>query len=242
MIPKVIHYCWFGPNPLPEKDKAYMETWRKFMPDYEIKLWNEDNFDINLCPYVQQAYANKKFAFVSDVARLYALVNEGGIYLDTDVELLRGFSHILDNQPAVIGFESDRCIQTAFMASAPGNPIFSEWLESYTKMRFLKDNGRSDLTTNAERLTNILRECGLRIDGSFQRLPYMTVLPAEYVCPFNNITHRITITENTFCYHHFAGTWLEGKYKLRHCMHRTFGPKLMQILTATKRFILRRKA
>lgn len=102
MIPKTIHYCWFGPNPLPEKDKAYMETWRKFMPDYEIKLWNEDNFDINLCPYVQQAYANKKFAFVSDVARLYALVNEGGIYLDTDVELLRGFSHILDNQPAVI--------------------------------------------------------------------------------------------------------------------------------------------
>lgn len=239
MITKTIHYCWFGGNPIPEKDKEYMSTWSKFLPDYQIKRWDESNFNIDLFPYVRQAYDSKKYAFVSDVARLHALVTEGGIYMDTDVELMK--RPPIDGYSAVAGFESKDRIMTAFMACEPRHALFQELFDEYRTRPFILDNGQLDCTTNVERLTSLLLKKGLKLNDSSQIVAGMALFPSEYVCPYNNITHKITVTENTFCFHHFAGTWLEGKDLWRHRMHVFLGPKIMQVLTAAKRFITRRK-
>lgn len=239
MITKTIHYCWFGNNPIPEKDIAYMKTWQKFLPGYEIKRWDESNFNLDIFPYVRQAYDFKKYAFVSDVARLYALVHEGGIYMDTDVELLKHPQ--IEDYEAVVGFESKDRIMTAFMACSPNHPIFTELLNDYKSRQFIQEDGKQDCTTNVERLTEALLPRGLNLNDKLQTIDGLTILPSEYVCPYNNITHKITITDNTFCFHHFAGTWLEGKELWRHRMHEFLGPKTMQILTAIKRFVTGRK-
>ena len=125
MIPKKIHYCWFGRNPLPEDAKKYIESWEKYCPDYEIKEWNEDNFNLDMYPYVREAYENRKFAFVSDVARLYALYNEGGFYMDTDVELIKPLDDFL-KYDGVSGFESSTQIPTGLMASRQLQPFVKE--------------------------------------------------------------------------------------------------------------------
>lgn len=239
MITKTIHYCWFGRNPIPEKDKEYMSTWTRFLPDYKIKRWDESNFNIDLFPYVRQAYDSKKYAFVSDVARLYALVSEGGIYMDTDAELLK--RPPIHGCNAAAGFETKDRIMTAFMASEPNHALFQELLNEYSSRPFILDNGQLDCTTNVERLTALLIKKGLKLNDSYQTIAGMTIFPSEFVCPYNNITHKITVTDKTFCFHHFAGTWLGGKELWRHRMRVFLGPKIMQMLTAAKRFITGQK-
>lgn len=123
MIPKIIHYCWFGRKPKPQKVLEYIETWKKFFPDFEMKEWNEDNFDVNMMPYTKEAYYAKKYAFVSDVARLYALVHEGGIYFDTDIRVVKRFSDELLNSHGFLGFEHDVLITTGVMACEAECPI-----------------------------------------------------------------------------------------------------------------------
>ena len=140
MIPKVIHYCWFGGNPLPELAKKCIESWKKFCPDYQIIEWNESNFDLNINTYVKEAYTAEKWAFVSDVARLYALVNYGGIYMDTDVEVLKPLDDIL-NFKAVSGFETKERIPTGMMACEKGHPLFEEFLREYNEAHFIKNDG-----------------------------------------------------------------------------------------------------
>ncbi len=237
MIPKIIHYCWFGPKELPEKDRKYMETWKKFLPDYELKLWNESNFDIDMFPYVRQAYDKKKFAFVSDVARLYALVNEGGIYMDTDVEILKPLDNVL-NHKAVLGFEIGKRIMTAFMATEPGNPIFESLLNLYASEQFIKQDGTIDITTNVQRTTPFFESRGLKTDDSFQIIDDIAIYPSEYFCPYNYDTHEEKITENTLCYHHFAGTWYVGKAKIKHNIYEFLGPRVMQTILSVKRSLL----
>ena len=140
MIPKIIHYCWFGRNPLPPLAKKCIASWKKHLPEYEIKEWNEDNFDLDMFPYDREAYDNRKFAFVTDIVRLYALYNEGGIYMDTDVEVLKSLDGFL-HHTAFSGFENETDVPTGIMASEKGGLWAKENLEYYNGRHFVKSDG-----------------------------------------------------------------------------------------------------
>ena len=152
MIPKVIHYCWFGKGKMPDLALKCLESWKKYCPDYVIKEWNEDNFDLDLYPYAREAYDNRKFAFVTDVVRLYALYHEGGIYMDTDVELVNSIDKFL-HHTAFSGFESEKNVPTGIMASVKGGTWVQENLDVYTNRKFVNSDGTLDLTTNVYLIT-----------------------------------------------------------------------------------------
>lgn len=213
MIPKKIHYCWFGGNPLPEMAQRCIQSWKMYCPDYEIIEWNETNFDLDCCAYVREAYEAKKWAFVSDVARLYALVTYGGVYMDTDVEVLRPIDDLLQYD-AVSGFEAKDRIPTGLMACQEGHPLFVELLHDYDNTHFLKEDGTFDTTTNVTRITKTCLKYGLRLDNTLQTVNGFTLLPYEYLCPKDSVTKVLTITKNTYVIHHFDGSWLadEDKY------------------------------
>lgn len=206
MIPKKIHYCWFGGNPLPELALKCIASWKKNCPDYEIIEWNESNFDLDINPYVREAYDAKKWAFVSDVARLYALVSFGGVYMDTDVEVIKPLDDLL-NYKAVSGFESETQIQTGLMACEKGNKMFEEFLNNYTDDHFLRTDGSLDLTTNVTRITRTCLKYGLIQNNTMQTVNGFTLLPKDYLCPKDHTTKEISITNNTVCIHHFDGSW-----------------------------------
>ena len=210
MIPKKIHYCWFGGNPLPDDALRYIESWRKFCPDYEIKEWNESNFDMDSYPYAREAYDSRKFAFVSDVARLYALYTEGGIYMDTDVEVLKPLDGFL-KYDGVSGFESSTQIATGLMASRDLHPLVKEWLDEYEGIHFVREDGSLDLTTNVTRITNSCLRYGFVPDGTLQTVRDFTFFPSEYFCPKDYRTGALNVTENTYTIHHFAGSWLDDE-------------------------------
>jgi len=213
MIPKKIHYCWFGRHPLTEKALCCIESWRKYCPDYEIIQWNEDNFDIDLNNYVREAYEAKKWAFVSDVARLYVLVKYGGIYMDTDVEVIRPLDKLLQYE-AVSGFEGMNRVSTGLMASKAGQGLFVELLDDYKDRHFRIKQG-FDLTTNVTRITMICKKYGLVLNNTRQIIDGFLLLPTDYLCPKNLDTGEIVLTSNTLCIHHFDGSWLplEEKYQ-----------------------------
>ena len=207
MIPKVIHYCWFGGNDIPDEFKKYMDSWKTWCPDYTIKRWDEDNFDINICKYVKEAYEQKKWAFVSDYVRLYVLYNEGGVYVDTDVEILRNIDEFLKHD-AFSGFESSEFIPTGIMASKKEFPLFGELLKLYDDRSFLLKNGTMDLTTNCSIITDFCMEKGLVLNCKKQNIMGFELYPPEYFCPKNPNNGKMKMTENTYCIHHFAGSWL----------------------------------
>ena len=209
-IPKKIHYCWFGGRPLPEDTLRYIESWRRHCPGYEIKEWNESNFNLDLFPYVREAYDAGKYAFVSDVARLYALVTEGGVYLDTDVEVLRPFDKFLGHA-AFSGFEDDRHVTTGILGAEKGSQWARENLEAYANRHFIKPDGTSDSTTNVAVITDYMLRHGLRLDDTRQEFPgLITIYPREYFCPRDSYAYSRSkgiITDNTHAIHYFAGTW-----------------------------------
>ena len=205
-IPKIIHYCWLSGDPFPEDIKKCIESWSKYMPDYKIKLWDTNNFDCNKWVYTKQALERKKYAFVSDVVRLYALYTEGGIYLDSDIEVCQSFDSLLDNK-AFSGIESGGRIAAWLFASEPGNPVFKELLSYYDDKSFLNDDGSMDLTPNTIPTTKILTKHGMVHANKQQNLGDITIYPEDYFCPKNPWTGKLTITENTFAIHHFAGAW-----------------------------------
>ena len=208
MIPKIIHYCWFGGNPLPELAKKCIESWKKYCPDYEIKEWNENNFDINCCDYVKEEYEKKKWAFISDVARLFALVNEGGIYMDTDVEVVQPLDSLLSYH-AVSGFESDVAIPTGLMACEKNNPIFKEFLDEYKNIHFILPDGKIDTTTNVVRITKTCLKYGFVPNNQMQTINTFTLLPKDYLCPKDNQTGKLLLSNNTLTIHHFNGSWVD---------------------------------
>lgn len=213
-IPKRIHYCWFGGNALPELAQKCIASWRKHCPDYEIIEWNESNFDINSCDYVREAYEARKWAFVSDVVRLYAIVNYGGIYMDTDVEVLKSLDDILMYE-AVSGFESRDRVPTGLMACQKGHPFFVELLHDYDNAHFINEDGSLDTTTNVVRITNKCLKYGLKLDDSLQTVQGFTLFPHDYFCPKDALSKELVITDNTYVIHHFDGSWLseEDKYE-----------------------------
>jgi len=207
-IPKIIHYCWFGNNPLPPLAIKCIESWKKYCPDYEIKQWNESNFDINYNEYTKQAYKNKKWAFVSDVTRLYAVYAEGGVYLDTDVELIKPIDDLL-NGSMFIGFETKRLINTGLGFGAEKNfSIVKKMLDIYNNISFINKNGTINMISCPVYNTKIMRQENFKINNKQQTKNAVTVYPTEYFCPIDVMTRSIYITENTYAIHHFSGSWL----------------------------------
>lgn len=210
MIPKKIHYCWFGRGQMPPLARKCIESWRKFLPDYEIIEWNEDNFDLDAYPYAREAYDARKFAFVTDVVRLHALYTQGGIYMDTDVEVLKPLDSLLGFD-AVSGFESSTQIPTGLMACLDGHALFKEMLDDYLGRHFIQADGTPDLTTNVTRITEICTRHGFKPNGKRQTVAGFTLLPADYLCPKDFRTGEIHLTPNTLTIHHFSGSWHDGK-------------------------------
>lgn len=210
MIPKVIHYCWFGKGELPPLAKKCLDSWRKYCSEYEIKMWNEDNFDLDAYPYVREAYDKRKFAFVTDVVRLHALYYEGGIYMDTDVEVLKPLDSFLLHH-AFSGFEDEQFVPTGIMASEKGGKWAKDNLAYYEGRHFLKEDGSMDLTTNVTTITNYMLPLGLKQNNTFQDFPdLITFYPKDYFCPKSYVDGKIYMTDNTYTIHHFAGSWLQG--------------------------------
>ncbi len=212
MIPKVIHYCWFGRNPLPPLAQRCIESWRKYCPDYEIKEWNEDNFPMDFNDYVREAYEAKKWAFITDVVRLYAMVTEGGIYMDTDVEVIKPLDSLLQYE-AVSGFESPTQIPTGLMACRDGFPLFKELLDEYNGIHFRRADGTLDTTTNVKRITATCLKYGLQLNNQLQTVNGFTLLPKDYLCPKDYATKKVRLTANTLCIHHFDGSWETPKQR-----------------------------
>ncbi len=213
MIPKTIHYCWFGRGEMPQLAKDCIASWHKYMPDWKYKLWNEDTFDVNSLPYTAEAYAAKRYAFVTDYVRLYALQTEGGVYMDTDVEILKPLDDLL-HLSAFTGYEGSKFKPpvTGLMASEAEGEWVTEQIASYDDAHFLHPDGTFDTTTNTLRITAIMKSNGFQPDGRMQQYKDLTVFPVDFFCP-RQTTGEYLKTENTYCDHHFMGSWNEQKGK-----------------------------
>lgn len=209
MIPKIIHFVWVGGKPFPPLVKKCIKTWKKFCPDFEIKMWNENNFDLNSNLYCKQAIENKKWAFASDFIRLKALYEFGGIYLDTDVQITKKLDDLLSNK-AFIGFETEEFLSTAVIAAEKENPWIKKNLDYYQDRSFIKEDGTMDVTTNVVTLTNITKNIykEFKLNNQLQTLKDLTIYPKDYFCPIDYNTQTTNPTKNTHAIHHFSGSWL----------------------------------
>ncbi len=206
-IPKIIHYCWFGGKPKPKLAEKCLQSWKKFCPDYQILEWNEDNFDISTAPlYVRQAYEAGRWAFVTDYVRLRGLTELGGIYMDTDVEVIRPLDPFLE-QKAFAGFEHVERVQTGLLACEKGFPLFLDFLRYYDDATFLRPDGTVDTTTNVEVLTNLCRQRGLVLNDRFQVVEGLAIYPREVFCPVDFDTKKLKKTRKTVTIHWFSGSW-----------------------------------
>ncbi|MCK8104712.1 glycosyltransferase family 32 protein [Pseudoalteromonas sp. 2CM36K] len=235
-IPKIVHYCWFGNNPKPTSVLKYIENWKSKLPEYEIIEWNESNFDIECCQYVQEAYKEKKFAFVSDYARLYALYHHGGIYLDTDVEVVKDLTPLLGKADCIFGFEEKNAIATSTILGRAGNSFIKKFMESYHSRTFLKVSGELDTTTNVKHLTNLLKHEGLQQNGIEQHFNFensrILILPQQNLSPYDYINLIDNSTDETYTIHHYGNSWGEGESnfnkKLKLLLIKVFGPNTIK--------------
>ena len=245
MIPKIIHYCWFGGKPLPKSAEKCIASWKKYLPDYEIKEWNEDNFDVNIIPYTAEAYKAKKYAFVSDYARFWILYQYGGIYFDTDVEVIRPIDDIVE-RGNFMGFETDPKPQLKADASeasvnpglgmgvAPGLGIIKKMLDYYEGRHFEFIPGGIGQLTIVHIATEVLRKAGLKQQQGIQQVDDMWIYPAEYFCPINLKTGRIHVRPNTRTIHHYAGTWQDKHFSFKEWIKKVLPESLLLKVMAVK--------
>lgn len=235
MIPHIIHYCWFGGTPMPDMAQECIDTWRRLMPDWEYRLWNEENFDPDSTPYTREAYAAGKYAFVSDYVRLWALREHGGVYLDTDVRLLRPLDPLM-NLDAFAGFEGSKHlpIGTCVLASRPKGEWVTSMLGLYDKLHFLRPDGSPDLTTNVQRLTTAMLSHGFQPDGREQDYRDLHIYPVDYFSP-RHTTGEYLRTENTYCDHLGLGSWAEKPRGWKQRLARLLGQRATTFLIKTKR-------
>lgn len=232
MIPKVIHYCWFGRSPLPPVAVKCIESWKKYLPDYEIKEWNEDNFDVNMIPYTMEAYKAKKYAFVSDYARFWILYNYGGLYFDTDVEAIKPLDDIIEKGP-FMGCENEAQDGAAMPAVNPGLGLgcnlgllfYKEMLELYAELHFIKEDGSLNLKTIVEYTTEHLLNYGLNNSNKIQKLADIWIYSKEYFCPIDYHSKQCIITSNTRTIHHFSASWKKNYEKWEHRFWSMLGMK-----------------
>lgn len=210
MIPKVIHYCWFGNGEKPDLVKDCIASWRKYLPEYEIMEWNEGNFAIDSYQFSKEAYKERKFAFVADVCRLHALYTVGGVYLDTDVEFLKPFDQEMLDDCAFTGFEDNLLLSSATMGSEKQGAWVTDLLKYYKDRSFYLPNGSFDVNPNTEIITAFMKkEKGISVSNEFQKLAgYCTIYPNQFFSPKSWKTLKINATEKTYCIHHFAGSWV----------------------------------
>lgn len=207
-IPKVIHYGWFGGKEKPKFIKKCIGTWKKYFPDYEIKEWNENNFDFSRYLFTREAYAAGKYAFVSDYLRVYIMYHEGGVYFDTDIEVLENFEDKLDDAEFVMAFERPHTLMTGFMAAKPKTVIMKQFLEYYDSISFYDENGAMRLTPNTDILAEMAKAYGLIENGQYQEpYPGMKIYPNEVFGGYNVYDMIYTITENTVLVHHYTASW-----------------------------------
>lgn len=244
MIPRIIHYCWFTPQgrgpqhgqgEMPQLAQDCIASWHKYMPNWEYKLWNEDNFDVEAMSYTREAYAAGKYAFVSDVARLKALHDEGGLYLDTDVEVFKSLEPLLGRK-AFAGFEGSKHkpISTCVMASEAGGEWVKEMLEAYQDRHFIKPDGTSDFTTNVQFITGIMAANGFRQDGTEQNYKDLHIFPVDYFSP-RHTTGEYIRTDNTYCEHKGLASWSTKERGWKGHMLDLVGQKNMTKLIKLKR-------
>lgn len=237
MIPKVIHYCWFGGNPLPDDAKKCIESWKKFFPGYEIKEWNERNFDITCCNYVKEAYEAKKWAFVSDYARFWILYHEGGVYFDTDVEVIKDMSDIIA-QGAFMGCETDyKCAPGLGLGVNPGLGLYREIMDEYLQAHFINRDGSYNYKTVVKRTTDIVKKYGFRNSIEIQNVAGIIIYPPEYFCPMNYTTGKLNITDNTRTIHWYTASWQSPYSKFKTKLQHVLGPELTTSIIKIKKKI-----
>lgn len=228
-IPKVIHYCWFGRKDLPADVQRNIASWQRFFPDYEIRQWNETNFDVNCIPYTEQAYSVGKFAFVSDYARMWVLYHHGGIYFDTDVEVIAPFDDILA-KGGFAGFETPQWVNPGQGIALPrGSRIAGEVMTEFERTQFLKPDGGFNPQGIVPITTRVLLRHGLHIDGRMQRVgEELTVYPADWFNPLDAPTERLHKTSNTRSIHWYMKSWMKPQSRLRRFLARWYHRILKQ--------------
>lgn len=238
-IPKIIHYCWFGGNPLPKSAQKCIGSWKKFFKDYEIKEWNESNFNIECCEYVKEAYAAKKWAFVSDYARFWILYHEGGLYFDTDVEVIRDMSRIIDDG-AFMGCEAThKCAPGLGLGANPGLGLYKEILNYYEKIHFSED--KKNLLTVVDYTSEILRKHGWKGNGDIEKVDNVYIYPSQFFCPLDYTTGKLTITDDTYSIHWYTASWQSKYSHFKTKVQRLLGKKMTKYIIEIKGIIKGRK-
>ena len=227
MIPKKIHYCWFGNKPLPASAKRCIESWKIFLPDYEIIEWNEKNYDVNFNTYTKQAYEEKKYAFVTDVARLDIIYRYGGIYFDVDVEVVKGYTDVIKNK-AFFGLESNGKVATGLGFGAEKNNSFvKELLDDYNDRKFINTDKTLNLVPCPIINSKIFNNYNFKLDNKIETINGITVYPSDYFNPLEVGTGTLKKTKNTHSIHWFAKTWVPKNKiiisKLTKPFHKLFG-------------------
>ena len=225
-IPKVIHYCWFGKGKMPPLAQKCIKSWKKYCPQYKIICWNEENFDITQNKYAKEAYDAKKWAFVSDYVRLKVLYDEGGIYLDTDVELIKPLDTLIEEN-GYMGYDDNGLVSTGLgFACEKGNSLVGFLLSDYDDISFKKPDGTYDLTPCPDRNTKTLIKHGLDPKNNNQVLMGIRILGEDFLCPMKYYTGRKKITKNTYSIHHFCASWISPTAKRTLLVKRIIGVKL----------------
>lgn len=222
MIPKIIHYCWFGGNPLPPLAEKCIRSWKKYFPEYEIKQWNESNFDVNVIPYTEQAYAAHKYAFISDYARFWILYRYGGLYFDTDVEVIKSMDDIIAAGP-FMGCENpynEGATPNSLgvnpglgLGVNPGLGLYKEILKLYSSLHFKNIDDSLNLKTIVEYTTELLCEKGLTNSPLIQKVEGIAIYPNDFFCPINPLNLEFKKTKRTRSIHHFAASWCKKSRK-----------------------------
>lgn len=237
MIPKIIHYCWFGGNPIPEKDKRCIESWKKLCPDYVIIRWDESNYDITKIQFIKEAYQAKKWGFVSDYARLDIVYEYGGIYFDTDVELLKNLDNLLTNK-AFMGFEAGKLVSPGLcMAAEKHHYALKELMDIYKELSFFNHDGSYNMIPIPNINTDYLLKHGLIQNDQKQLVADITIYPTEYFCPKDFFSGKLNVTDQTYSIHWFNASWHSPRQKFLLKIGRIIGPDLYFKLIDIKNFL-----
>lgn len=220
MIPKIIHFCWMSGETYPTDIQKCLNSWKKKLPDYQIILWDAKKFDLNTSIWVKEAYKAKKYAFCADYIRLYALYNYGGIYLDSDVEVLRSYDELL-NLPYFIGFESKQYFEAATIGSEKNNPFIKRILDYYENRHFINENGEQNITIMPKVMMEVIKDkWEIKLINSLSEFDYsdnvISVFNYDWFSPIDSTGKRyvLRLTNNTYSIHHFASAWVDWKIKL----------------------------